>query len=282
MFPIRKPPLLIAISLLVSVGSIRPRLVEAQQQSRDDDFKSAPVQGKATFNSTCAGCHGLDGRGSEKGPNIASNAKAQRLSDAQIANIVSNGRPGTGMPAFPTLAGAPRRAVVRYLRTLQGKGETVRTRGDSVRGRNIFFGKGECSNCHTISGEGGFLGPDLTAYGAQLPAKAIREGILNSNRIVPAGYKLAAATTRDGMRLEGVVRSEDNFSVQFETGDGSFHFVEKSDLEKLEYLDRSLMPADYATRLTSAEIDDLVAYLANPVLSQKKAQSSDKAGEPSQ
>ena len=56
--------------------------------------------GKTTYNTSCAGCHGLDGRGSEKAPNISGSAKVQHLSDAQLSSIISNGVPGTGMPGF--------------------------------------------------------------------------------------------------------------------------------------------------------------------------------------
>lgn len=281
MFLIRKRLLFIVIALLL-VGGIGSPHVQAQQDSSDDDFRPAPAPGKATFNSTCAGCHGLDGRGTEKAPNIAGGPKVQHLSDLQIANIISNGKPGTGMPAFHTVTGAQLRALVRYLRTLQGKGEAAAIRGDSVRGRSVFFGKGECSTCHTIAGEGGFLGPDLTTYSGATTPKAIRDGILTPNRIVPAGYKLAVATTHDGSRLEGVVRSEDNFSLQLQTRDGSFHFVQKTDLQNLEYLDHSLMPTDYGSRLAGSEIDDLVKYLTNPSSSNRNALLPDKPGERSE
>lgn len=259
---IRTQRLLIAITVLVAMCSVRTVHGQTEQVSSDDGFKASPAPGKAAFNSTCAGCHGLDGRGSEKAPSIVSGAKVQRLSDTQIASIVSNGVPGTGMPAFHSLTSAQLNTIVGYLRTLQGKGEAAVIRGDSGRGKNIFFGKGECSNCHTVAGDGGFLGPDLTHYGATITVKAIRDGIVSPNRIVPTGYKLAVATTHDGTRVEGIVRSEDNFSVQLQTHEGSFHFVQKADLQSLEYLDHPLMPIDYASRLTNAEIDDLVNYLA--------------------
>jgi len=276
MLHMQKHVLLIAIAVLLLTATIG---ISSAQQDWEDDFKTNPPPGKAAFNSTCAGCHGLDGRGSEKAPNIISNTKVQRLSDAQFGNIISNGVPGTGMPAFHSLTSAQVRLLVRYLRTLQGKSDAVAIRGDSTRGRNIFFGKGGCSSCHTVLGEGGFLGPDLTEYGAAVQAKAMREGIINPNRIVPVGYRLAVVRTHDGSRVEGVVRSEDNFSVQLQSRDGGFHFLQKSELQNLEYLNQPLMPTDYGQRLSGGELDDLVSYLANPASSTKKVRSSDKAGD---
>jgi hypothetical protein len=61
--------------------------------------------------------------------------------------------------------------------------------------------------------------------------------------------------------VEGVVRNEDNFSVQLQARDGSFHFFQKSAVQSLEYLGQSLMPTTYGERVTRGELDDLVSYL---------------------
>jgi putative heme-binding domain-containing protein len=76
-----------------------------------------------------------------------------------------------------------------------------------------------------------------------------------------AGFVPAVITTADGARVEGLIRNEDNFSVQFQTKDGDFHFFSKSDLRSLDRLDSSLMPTDYRERLSPAELNDLVSYL---------------------
>ncbi len=185
----------------------------------------------------------------------------RRLSDAQLSSIISNGVPGTGMPPFRSLSARQVGAVVDYLRTLQGKAEGRTLPGDANRGKEIFFGKGDCSACHTISGQGGFLGPDLTEHGATSSAEAIRDEIVRAARVPPIGYRAAVLTTGSGERLEGLVRNEDNFSVQLQTRDGSFHFFKKTDLRSFERQDSSLMPADYRSRLSDAELNDLASYL---------------------
>jgi len=265
-----------AKSMLSSLSSVRlfsftlllglalfaaPASLAQQDDSVEDDFKAGPVPGQQTFTSTCAGCHGLDGQGSEKAPNIVGSAKVQHLSDAQISGIISNGVSGTGMPGFRSLSPAQVRDLVGYLRVLQGKSDARVPPGDAERGKKVFFGKGECSSCHTISGEGGFLGPDLSAYGAAMSAQVILKALVNPVGNIPPGYRLAAATTRDGNRIEGLVRNEDNFSLQMQTKGGDFFFFQKSDLQSLEYLNRSLMPANYGERLNRDELDDLVSYI---------------------
>jgi cytochrome c oxidase cbb3-type subunit III len=177
------------------------------------------------------------------------------------------------MPAFHSLSAPQVKSLVSYVRALQGKTESRVVPGDAVRGKEIFFGKGECSSCHAAAGQGGFLGPDLTSYGAASSSKQIFDGILSSNRVVPSGYKSAVATTRDGATVEGIVRNEDNFSVQLQTKDGAFHFFQKSDLQKFEYSKQPLMPTNYSQRLTQDELNDVVSFLMGTTSSHDKATS---------
>jgi cytochrome c oxidase cbb3-type subunit III len=252
------------LSLLLCIGVFLEPSSQAQQNdSWDDDFKTSAGPGEHTFNSTCAGCHGLDGHGGDKGPNIADNARVRHLSDTQVSSIISNGIAGSGMPAFRNLNTRQIGLLVGYVRILQGKVDARTGPGDAKRGKEIFVGKGECSTCHMISGEGGFLGPDLSAYGSSMSSQAIRDEIVKPNRIATPGHRSAVLTTRDGSRLEGVIRNEDNFSVQFQTKDGIFHFFQKSDLQTVEPTGQSLMPTDYGQRLSADELNDLVQYLMN-------------------
>ncbi len=112
------------------------------------------------------------------------------------------------------------------LRSLQGKTEARPLSGDPALGKTIFFGKGECSNCHTVWGEGRISGPGslpLTAH----PCRGMwfrRNCAGRPERGYAEGYRSAVLITGAGERLEGLIRNEDNFSVQFQARDGSFHF----------------------------------------------------------
>ena len=274
--------LMLGLSFLLWAAAFHASSSSAQQDDADGDFEKAAVPAARTFNSNCAGCHGLDGHGSDKGANIAGSDKVRHLSDAQVSAIISNGVAGTGMPAFHNLSVRQIGSLVSYLRSLQGKLDARKPPGDARHGKEIFFGKGECSTCHTISGEGGFLGPDLSAYGSATSAKAIRDEIVRAQRNVPAGYRPAALTTRDGDRLEGIIRNEDNFSLQLQTKDGNYHFFEKSELRTVQPLDQSLMPTNYSQRLSPDELNDLVSYLMNGVPAPGKQRSSHKPEDPEQ
>jgi alcohol dehydrogenase (cytochrome c) len=76
--------------------------------------------GQRQFATTCAGCHGLDGSGSAKGSAIAKLPVTRARTDDELIAIVRNGVLGKGMPPMAALGDEKIRAVVRYLRTLQG------------------------------------------------------------------------------------------------------------------------------------------------------------------
>lgn len=268
---------LLGIALVVLVSGLTFSL--AQRGSHLKPPSNSGVVGRNTYNASCAACHGLDGHGSDKAVNIGAGADAQHFSDAQLSGIIANGVSGTGMPAFRNLSAKQVQAVVLYLRSLQGRTEVRTLPGDPKRGKELFFGKGECSTCHTISGEGGFLGPDLSGYAATAVPTAIRDQIIKTQRTPAFSYRPAVLTTADGERLEGLIRNEDNFSVQFQTKDGSFHFFQKSDLRNLERRETSLMPTDYRDRLSSSELGDLVSFLVSATPDANKAAPSHKKKE---
>jgi len=265
-------PLLLAVLLVLS--GCTGYLAYSQSQQRDlweEDFQRPSPSGQRTFASTCAACHGLDGRGGKTGPNIASNSRLEHLSEAEISAIVTAGIPGTGMPAFRSLGPAKVHALVTYLRVLQGQTKAQKLPGDSTRGKTVFFEKGKCSSCHAMRGEGAFAGPDLTIYGVDRSAPEISDAIIHPRNGADTSYKAVTVVTRDGQRFRGSIRNEDNFSLQLQDTDGSFHFLLRSDVRDLEYEQHSMMPADYEKRLSRTELNDLVSYLMSAGRTEKIA-----------
>ena len=249
---------LVLAALWAASGAVA-RSQALPQDPQQKSVKPVSARGKQVFAATCAGCHGLDGRGAERAPNIVENPKVQQLSDAQIAHIVANGIPGTGMPAFHSLDSSDVNAVVAYLRTLQGTKRTLKLPGDPVRGETAFFGKAGCSGCHMVAGKGGFIASDLSGYARTHAMDQIRSAVTT-----PSGdqqSRLVTARIRGGGEVVGRIRNEDNFSVQLQTLDGVFHFVTKSNLEGLQYASQTLMPSDYSSTLSPAELNDVISYL---------------------
>ena len=223
--------------------------------------RSGETEGEQQFVSTCAVCHGSDGSGAKApsiiGPNIAS------LSDSELLRVVHNGT-AAGMPSFAQLGDARIAAVVRYLRILQGQGNagaTAVVTGDAAAGRVLYFGRAQCSNCHMIAGHGGFIASDLTMYGRSHPPQAIVQAIVDPDKNLAPQSRAVEVRTKVGQTLTGVARYEDNFNFVLQTEDGRYHFFARSGLADVKYADHSLMPRDYGTRLTPADLNNLASFL---------------------
>lgn len=220
-------------------------------------------KGAELFASRCAYCHGSDGTGG-RGPAIATLPKVVAMSNQNLMEIVHKGEIDQGMPGFPDLGDEGISAVVQYLRKLQGVTENAtapKLSGDPDAGRSIFYGKGQCSNCHMILGKGGFIAGELTSYARNRTADEIRHAIVNPDEELQPTSRVVKVRSQDGKSLTGIVRAEDNMNITLQTEDGRYHFLSRSNLASVDYTNHSLMPSDYGTRLTSQELDDLVAYL---------------------
>ena len=228
-----------------------------QATSTGPTHKRDSEAGRELFESTCAGCHGLDGRGGEKGPNIATRAEISRRSDDEILTILQNGIPGAGMPAFARLGDTKLQAVVQHLRSLQGLTTKNEVAGNAEEGRELFFKEGGCASCHMINGAGGFLGSDLSNYGAITPAADMREQIANHDQSLRT--KALVVSTRDGRQLFGFARNEDNFSLQLQTLDGNFHFLDKSVMVSVDYF--PAVAVDAGKKLSESDLDAIISYL---------------------
>ena len=246
---------LLAFSALVLFAA-KPMLGQGQRNGAN--------AGAQQFSRNCAGCHGADGRGGDKAPAIATMPSVVALSDADLIKIVHDGTQA-GMPAFPQVGDTGIRAVVDFLRNLQGKTSSnapaAAVIGDSNSGRSLFFGKAECSSCHMVKGEGGFIASDLTVYGQSHNEDAIIKAIVTPDSPLVPASRVVEVRTKSGQKLVGVVRSEDNFTLEMQTQDGRYHFLARNTLADVQYTDHSLMPHDYGTRLTPAELNDIANYL---------------------
>lgn len=143
---------------------------------RPDSILSSHV----LFAQSCAGCHGVDGmRG--PAPPIGSPVYQALVDDATLRRIVTQGRPGSMMPAFAKsfggdLTDAQVDAIVRGMRADWKKanalaGESAPPYADDGKG-NVKAGEQvyatNCANCHGPAGgkvgeAGSVLNPDFLA-----------------------------------------------------------------------------------------------------------------------
>jgi cytochrome c oxidase cbb3-type subunit III len=236
-------------------------IAQSSQQSKAAHAAPQPTSdGRQIFESRCAACHGLDGRGGERGPDITTRPQIVQLSDRELGEILRQGRPSAGMPPFVSLGTANLKTLLSYVRFLQGKDSAMVLAGNAPNGKQLFFGKAKCADCHMVHGEGGFVGRDLSAYGATLSAREIRRYIVAPGESASSGKRMTTVKLHDA-QITGIVRNEDNFSLQLQLLDGTFRFLSKSEFAAIESSSEPIMPTNYGSLLTAAELDDLVKYL---------------------
>ena len=256
MFKIRPYRALVVLALIVPIGGSAQ--VRLWAQGKDVG------EGAQQFVEYCAGCHGADGRGGDKAPSLVSASGQATHSDAELFQIIHDGTMG-GMPPFAQIGDANIAALVQFLRALEGQSGSTSTEGpitgNADAGRTLFFGKAQCSTCHLMQGKGGFIAVSLTNYGRHRPPDAIRHAIINPDDPLVPSSRVVNVTTAAGDKLSGVLRNEDNFTMALQTEDGRYHFFARSDLKDVQHTDHSLMPHDYATRLTAEELDDIVSFM---------------------
>jgi alcohol dehydrogenase (cytochrome c) len=223
------------------------------------------------YDQTCQSCHGPAGQG-DRGPALDAGRFTRGNEDGDLFHVIRAGVPGTQMPPFPGLTDEQTWQLVSYIRSLtaasvSSPARPVSSAADSGAGEALFFGRAGCAACHEVDGRGGIVGPDLSTAG-RLPSEQLRRKILEpsasiaSGRGAPPPPQVIVATTRDGHEIRGVRRNEDTFSVQMVDASGAWHLFDKLTLASYRVENASLMPGDIATRISPAELNQLLAYLA--------------------
>ena len=222
----------------------------------------AAEEGRIAFRGNCALCHGIRAEGG-RGPDLTLGTYSVGDTDADLYRVISGGAPGTEMPAFASsFESDDLWRLVAYIRSVAGRGRVAVT-GDREAGRQLFWDKGKCGQCHMIDGRGGRLGPDLSSVGRKRSLAYLKESILDPNADVTPGFNTITVVTKDRKTIVGVQRGFDDFSAQLMDSAENFYSFEKSGVTSMKREIRSLMPASYRSLYGEKELNDLLAYLAS-------------------
>jgi putative heme-binding domain-containing protein len=222
--------------------------------------RQAITNGAAMFRNRCAGCHGPDARG-YLGPDLTGVWSSGRTDD-RLFDIVRRGIPGSEMaPADPQrVPDVDIWKILAYLRTTTAV-PTAPVAGDAENGDRLF--RATCSGCHTVNGRGGQLGPDLSRIGSGRPRAGLLSKLRGTIEVIRPGYEPVTLVTREGERIRGVKKNEDEFSIQImDTRERVQGFL-KANLTELTNDKQSLMPVYGADRLNDRDLDDLLRYLTS-------------------
>jgi cytochrome c oxidase cbb3-type subunit III len=242
-----------------------------------NDPKAAKA-GEYEFRINCALCHGLGARGGGRGPDLTRAQKRHAHSDTEMFQIISNGIPGTAMPANGTngqgvgMTDEEIWQIITYIRSQEVKAAAAS--GNAAHGKELFYGDANCSMCHMVEGKGGRFGPELTAVGGSRTREAIIDSVRNPSRRLawglteatkefPQEYESVTVVTADGKQIKGVALNEDSFSVQIMDAGEHIYLLDKSTLRSFQKSRESAMPKYTTDVLSDKELEDIVAYLVS-------------------
>ncbi|WP_373493752.1 c-type cytochrome, partial [Aquiflexum sp.] len=140
---------------------------------------------------------------------------------------------------------------------------------DDLKGRDLVKGKAMyaatlCLSCHTMQGEGGIVGPDLTQLGTRFSPKDILESTINPNAVISDQYAATIFYLADGSSVLGKLINEDKekyFISQNPFDPRTIREIPKKDVTSKKLSDISIMMPGLINRLNEEELKDLMAYL---------------------
>ena len=139
----------------------------------------------------------------------------------------------------------------------------VRAGGDARRGAEIFrrpeLG---CAACHAINGQGGHIGPELSALGTAQPVDFIIGAILDPQKEVKEGYVSISVTTKDGEEYQGYQVRETDEELVLRDVLQNKEIRLRRDAIRNKQQNGSVMPNGLADLLTRTEFRDLVRFLS--------------------
>ena len=218
---------------------------------------AAAKRGDPLFKENCAACHGANARGAQ-GPNLVRSVLVLHdLRGEEIGQVVRNGRPQGGMPAFTNLKDDQVYDIAEFIhlqvelaanRGLYSHAETMNS-GDVDRGKSFFAAN--CASCHSVTG-------DLAGIGAKFTQPAA----MTARIAWPTtpGPRPATVTTPGGEKLTGTLVHYDDFETTLKTAaDATSTWPTptiKVDIPDKLAGHRALLP-----RYTDENLHDLTRYL---------------------
>jgi putative heme-binding domain-containing protein len=142
--------------------------------------------------------------------------------------------------------------IAKYKRMIE-----IEPAGDPSRGRAVFART--CQQCHTLFGEGGKVGPDITGSNRG-DLDYILLNAIDPNAVIPNDYRTSTLETKDDRVITGIVTKQDENAVTIVTANETV-LLPRGDVKSLQQGDVSMMPEGLLQALSNAEVRDLISYL---------------------
>ncbi|MEP0711032.1 MAG: c-type cytochrome, partial [Algoriphagus sp.] len=132
------------------------------------------------------------------------------------------------------------------------------------RSSKAMYAASQCLSCHTMGGQGGIIGPDLTQLGTRFSPKDILQATINPSDEISEQYVASVLELKDGSSVMGRIINEDETSYSVSQNPFSpdvLRKVAKSNVATVKDSKVSIMMPGMINRLNEEELKDLMAYL---------------------
>ena len=129
---------------------------------------------------------------------------------------------------------------------------------DTSHGRLVF--KKTCSQCHTLYGDGGKIGPDLTGSNRK-NLDYVLQNALDPSAAVGNAYQMTTIITTAGRVISGIVQEKTGSALTVQTANERI-VLSLDDIEATKLSTVSMMPDGLLQKLSKEEVRDLLVYLA--------------------
>jgi putative heme-binding domain-containing protein len=131
--------------------------------------------------------------------------------------------------------------------------------GNPYRGQTVF--RNLCAQCHTIYGEGGKVGPDITANG-RASFEQMLSNVFDPSLVIGPAYQVTTVVTKDGRNLTGLIAEDNEQRIVVRMPGEGEETVPRSNVKYTRVSKLSMMPEGIETLLDKKDLADLFAFLS--------------------
>lgn len=142
--------------------------------------------------------------------------------------------------------------ISNYFEQLTGKP------GDPYAGRVLF--KQNCGKCHQLFGDGGNIGPDLTAFNRD-DTLSMLNSVVDPSSEIREGFENYTVLTEDGRVVTGFIADQDSQVLVLRNAEGQSISIEQKAIEDKKANEKSVMPEGLLDGLSESQVSDLFSFL---------------------
>lgn len=130
--------------------------------------------------------------------------------------------------------------------------------GNADAGKALFTER--CAVCHTLVGQGGKVGPDLTGY-ERANVDNMLINVIDPGAYIREEFQTFGVRTKSGQTLVGIITERGPNQITLADSTGRATVVPKAEIKSEKALPTSTMPEGLLDGLTDAQLRDLFGYL---------------------